>query len=124
MLRCQLFRWLWSVVFFILHFAPIPRVQAEEKVLIAYGGQNETVGPMWVAVDEGLFKKHGLEVRMLQMRSGQFNIAALMSGDVQAVWPAVSSVLSGVSGGAKISCVASPFNREKVTFTFCYLTEA
>ena len=119
-----MFRWLWSVVFFILYFAAIPRVQAEEKVLIAYGGQNETVGPMWVAVDKGLFKKHGLEVRMLQMRSGQFNIAALMSGDVQAFWPAVSSVLSGVSGGAKISCVASPFNREKVTFTFCYLTEA
>jgi ABC-type nitrate/sulfonate/bicarbonate transport system substrate-binding protein len=34
-----------------------------------------------------------------------------MSGDVQAIWPAISSVLSGVSGGAKIGCVASPFNR-------------
>lgn len=108
---CKSFWLLWSVVFFVLDFASIPRVQAEEKVLIAYGGQNETVGPMWVAVDKGLFKKHGLEVRMLQMRSGQFNIAALMSGDVQAIWPAVSSVLSGVSGGAKINCVASPFNR-------------
>ena len=98
-------------VLVLLAVGAVPTVRAEEKVLIAYGGQNETVGPMWVAVDKGLFKKHGLEVRMLQMRSGQFNIAALMSGDVQAMWPAVSSVLSGVSGGAKISCVASPFNR-------------
>ena len=84
---------------------------AKDKILIAYGGQNETVGPMWVAVDKGLFKKHGLEVGMVQMRSGQFNITALMSGDVQAMWPAISSVLSGVSGGAKIGCVASPFNK-------------
>jgi ABC-type nitrate/sulfonate/bicarbonate transport system substrate-binding protein len=30
---------------------------------------------------------------------------------VQAFWPAISSVLSGVSGGAKIGCIASPFNR-------------
>ena len=85
--------------------------QAQEKVLLSYGGQNETVGPMWVAADKGLFKKFGLDVSMLQVRSGQINIAALMSGDVQATWPAISSVLSGVSGGAKLGCVASPFNR-------------
>ena len=66
---------------------------------------------MWVAVDKGLFKKYGLDVSMLQVRTGQVSLAALMSGDVQAFWPAVSSVLSGVSGGAKIGCVASPFNR-------------
>jgi ABC-type nitrate/sulfonate/bicarbonate transport system substrate-binding protein len=34
-----------------------------------------------------------------------------MAGDVQAFWPAVSSVISGVSGGAKLGCVASPFNK-------------
>jgi len=35
----------------------------------------------------------------------------VMAGDVQAFWPAVSSVISGVSGGAKLGCVASPFNK-------------
>jgi ABC-type nitrate/sulfonate/bicarbonate transport system substrate-binding protein len=84
---------------------------AQDKILISYGGHNETVGPMWVGVDKGLFKKHGLEIRMLQVRSGQVSLSALMSGDVQAFWPAISSVLSGVSGGAKIGCIASPFNR-------------
>jgi len=79
--------------------------------LMSYGGQNETAGPMWIAVDKGLFRKHGLDVSMIQVRSGQINITALMTGDVQATWPAVSSILSGVSGGAKLGCVASPFNR-------------
>lgn len=86
-------------------------LQAQDKILMSYGGHNETVGPMWVGVDKGLFKKHGLEIRMLQVRSGQVSLSALMSGDVQAFWPAISSVLSGVSGGAKIGCIASPFNR-------------
>ena len=84
---------------------------AEERILISYGGHNETVGPMWVAVEKGLFRKYGLDVNMLQVRSGQVSLSALMSGDVQAFWPAISSVLSGVAGGAKIGCVASPFNR-------------
>ena len=83
----------------------------QDKVLISYGGFNETVGPMWVAVDKGLFKKSGLDVSMLQVRNGQVSLTALMSGDVQAFWTAVSSVLSGVSGGAKIGCVGAPFNR-------------
>src|ERR1700675_3976479 len=78
--------------------------EAQEKILFSYAGFNETVGPMWVAVDKGLFKKQGLDVSMLQVRSGQINLTALMSGDVQATWPAVSSVLSAVSGGAKIGC--------------------
>lgn len=91
--------------------APCGVSRAQEKILMSYGGHNETVGPMWVGVDKGLFKKHGLEIRMLQVRSGQVSLSALMSGDVQAFWPAISSVLSGVSGGAKIGCIASPFNR-------------
>jgi ABC-type nitrate/sulfonate/bicarbonate transport system substrate-binding protein len=66
---------------------------------------------MWVSVDKGFFKKYGLDVSMLQVRNGQVSLTALMSGDVQAFWPAISSVLSGVSGGAKIGCIASPFNR-------------
>src|SRR5215467_12179836 len=83
----------------------------QDKVLISYGGHNETVGPMWVAVDKGLFKKYGLDVNMLQVRNGQVSLTAVMSGDVQAFWPAVSSVLSGVSGGAKLGCIAHPFNK-------------
>jgi ABC-type nitrate/sulfonate/bicarbonate transport system substrate-binding protein len=83
----------------------------QEKILFSYGGFNETAGPLWVGAEKGLFKKYGLDVSALQVRNGQVSLSALMSGDVQAFWPAISSVLSGVSGGAKIGCVASPFNR-------------
>lgn len=84
---------------------------AQDKLLISYGGHNETVGPMWVAADRGIFKKYNLEVNMLQVRNGQVSLTAVMAGDVQAFWPAVSSVIAGVSGGAKLGCVASPFNK-------------
>ena len=100
-----------ALVFLLLNFSLLPTPQAQEKILMSYGGFNETVGPMWVSVDKGFFKKYGLDVSMLQVRNGQVSLTALMSGDVQAFWPAISSVLSGVSGGAKIGCIASPFNR-------------
>ncbi|HEU4340800.1 MAG TPA: ABC transporter substrate-binding protein [Candidatus Binatia bacterium] len=102
---------LFATAFLLWNLATLPMAQAQEKILMSYGGFNETVGPMWVAVDKGLFKKYDLDVNMIQVRSGQVSLSALMSGDVQAFWPALSSVLSGVSGGAKIGCVASAFNR-------------
>jgi NitT/TauT family transport system substrate-binding protein len=98
-------------VFLMVTLATLSAAQAQDKLLISYGGHNETVGPMWVAVDKGIFKRYGLDVNMLQVRNGQISLTAVMAGDVQAFWPAISSVISGVSGGAKLGCVASPFNK-------------
>jgi NitT/TauT family transport system substrate-binding protein len=100
-----------GIVSLLLYLATLSPAEAQDKLLISYGGHNETVGPMWVAIDRGLFKKYGLDVNMLQVRNGQVSLTAVMSGDVQAFWPAVSSVLSGVSGGAKLGCIAHPFNK-------------
>lgn len=99
------------MIVLLLQLAVPPEPQAQDKLLISYGGHNETVGPMWVAVDKGLFKKYGLDVNMLQVRNGQVSLTAVMAGDVQGFWPAISSVLSGASGGAKLGCVAHPFNK-------------
>ena len=97
-------------ILFVLAVAD-PPAYAQDKVLIAYGGHNETVVPMWVGIEKGLFRKHGLDVRMLQVRSGQMILSTLASGSVQAVWPAPSSILNAVSGGLKVACVASGSNR-------------
>jgi len=89
----------------------ISSVQADEKVLVAYAGHNETAAPMWVGIDHGLFKKRGLDVDMLQIRSGPILMATLGSGSVQVVYTASSSAINAVAGGMKISCMAFPANR-------------
>ena len=104
-------RILYASVFLSMTLSLLAAAQAQDRLLISYGGHNETVGPMWVAVDKGIFKRYGLDVNMLQVRNGQVSLTAVMAGDVQVFWPAVSSVISGVSGGAKLGCVASPFNK-------------
>lgn len=84
---------------------------ADEKVLVAYGGHNETAAPMWVGIETGLFKKRSLDVSMLQLRSGPVMMATLGSGSVQVVYAASSSGINAASGGMRISCVAFPVNR-------------
>jgi len=86
----------------------LTHVHADETVLMSYGGHNETIGPYWVAIDKGLYQKHGIDARLLQVRNAQISLAALVSGEVPVFLPSVGNVLTGVSAGAKIGCVASP----------------
>jgi len=84
---------------------------AQETFRISYGGYNETAAPMWVGIEKGFFKKYGIDASMIQVRSGALSVAALMAKEVDAVWPAQSTILSTVSGGVKLGCIASPINK-------------
>jgi ABC-type nitrate/sulfonate/bicarbonate transport system substrate-binding protein len=110
MLMYQRARSLLGAILFVLPFTVIP-VAAEEPIYIAHGAQNEMNAPLWIAVEKGSFKKYGLDVRMLQVRNGAVSIAALASGSLKVVWTHPSSALSAVSGGMKMSCIASSSNK-------------
>ena len=98
----------WVSISIIFYFASVAPSGADDIVLMAYGGHNETIGPYWVAIDRGLYQKHGIDARLLQVRNAQISLSALVSGEVPIFLPSVANVLSGVSAGAKISCVAFP----------------
>ena len=66
-------------------------VYAAGPLLIAYGGHNETMAPVWVGIEKGLFRMHGLDPRVLQTRSGPIMMATLASGGAPLVWAAPSS---------------------------------
>jgi ABC-type nitrate/sulfonate/bicarbonate transport system substrate-binding protein len=95
-------------IFLILCFSSLDHVFADDVVLMSYGGHNETIGPYWVAADKGLYQKHGIDARLLQVRSAQISLSALISGEVPIFLPSIANVLSGVSAGAKLGCIAFP----------------
>ena len=85
--------------------------QTPSPILIAYAGQNETVGPMWVGIEKGTFRKYGLDVRLVQLRNGALSMATLSSGQVQYNYGSPGNALSAAVGGMKIQCVASPVQK-------------
>lgn len=93
-----------SFIIFSLLFSG--SVHAAGPLLIAYGGHNETMAPLWVGIEKGLFRKHGLDPRVLQTRSGPIMMATLASGGAPLVWAAPSSALSATVGGMKLGCFA------------------
>ena len=59
---------IYTSVFLVMTLGMLSAAKAQDKLLISYGGHNETVGPMWVAADRGIFKRYNLDVNMLQRR--------------------------------------------------------
>lgn len=98
----------------VLVVTPIPSAttaQTLSPILVAYAGQNETVGPMWVGIAKGTFKKYGLDVRMVQLRNGSLSMATLATGQVQYNYGSPANALSASAGGMRIQCVASPVHK-------------
>jgi ABC-type nitrate/sulfonate/bicarbonate transport system substrate-binding protein len=87
------------------------QAQPLTPILVAYAGQNETAGPMWIGVERGTFRKYGLDVRMVQLRNGALSMSTLASGQVQYNYGSPANALSAAAGGMRLQCVASVVNK-------------
>ena len=95
----------------IFSFLCSSQAHAAGPLLIAYGGFNETMSPLWVGIERGLFRKHGYDPQVLQTRSGPIMMATLASGGAPLVWAAPSSAISATVGGMKMGCFAVGSNK-------------
>jgi ABC-type nitrate/sulfonate/bicarbonate transport system substrate-binding protein len=90
---------------------PAAGARAASPLLAAYGGHNETMAPIWVGIENGLFRKYGVDLRALQTRSGPIMMSTLASGGVPLVWAAPSSAINAAVSGFKLTCFAAGNNR-------------
>jgi NitT/TauT family transport system substrate-binding protein len=82
------------------------------KVLITTGSSSEREGALYVAQDQGYFRKYGLDVTLVQVRNGPVGMAALSSGESQLHWGSVSAAnLGAIAEGADLVFVAGFINR-------------
>ena len=55
---------------------------APAKVVITNSAVNARVAPVWIARDQGFFKKYGLDVAVVEFRGDNTHVKALLSGDI------------------------------------------
>ena len=88
--------------------ARVPAAAADApltKIVVSWGTLEPTNTPLWLAVDEGVFKKHGLDVD-LRFVGSALQIPAMLSGDVQIAMVGGPEVASADAGGADLVMVA------------------
>ena len=103
---------LFLVALFLLGF-PLSSGAAAELPLvrIAHGAFNEKVAALWIGVEQGFFRKHGVNVEVINIRSGPQTIAALAAGEIQMAYTIPGSVLSAAAGGIDVAFFGGLVNR-------------
>jgi ABC-type nitrate/sulfonate/bicarbonate transport system substrate-binding protein len=78
---------------------------------VANGTSGENPAVLWVGVDQGFYRKHGLNVEVIFMRSGPLAMSALASSDVQAVFTSSNNVLNVAAGGLDVVVIGNVVGR-------------
>ncbi|MCL5734859.1 MAG: ABC transporter substrate-binding protein [Actinobacteria bacterium] len=83
-----------------------------QKLTVVQIFNSGALGPYWVAKDEGIFKKYGIEVETVFINGPQPAVAALNSGQADALLTAPSPpTLSGAAQGLDIALVLTFSNK-------------
>jgi ABC-type nitrate/sulfonate/bicarbonate transport system substrate-binding protein len=99
-----------TLIFLVL---PAARPHAAELPLvrIAHGAFSEKIGILWIGAEQGIFRKHGVNVEVINIRSGPQTMAALASGDIQVAYTIPGSVVSAATGGFDAAFFAGIVNK-------------
>ena len=103
-------------MFFICALASSGRSQTLTNFRIANGTSGENPAVLWVGVDQGFYRKHGLNVEVIFMRSGPLAISALASADVQMVFTSSNNVLNVAASGLDVGVIGTVIGRPEGDF--------
>ena len=97
---------------FLLATFPVALGAAElPLVRIAHGAFNEKLAALWVAAEQGFYRKHGVNVEVINIRSGPQTMAAIASGEIQIAYTIPGTVLSAAAAGMDAAFFGGIVNR-------------
>ncbi len=105
-------QWLLVVAafFFQLLIAP-SNSWAQTKVRVNWGAISGVMSGIWVAQEDGLFKKHGLEVELIHIPSTSRAIQSMLSGEIHFTTADALNAIQAVSTGGDVVLVCEGINR-------------
>ena len=110
------FSLLWFCAALLLGIGAAVHAQPLTNFRIANCTSGENPAVLWVGVDRGFYRKHGLNVEVVFMRSGPLAISALASQDVQAVFTSSNNVLNVAAGGLDVVVIGNVVARPEGDF--------
>jgi NitT/TauT family transport system substrate-binding protein len=90
------------------------RSAAQDKKLhpvnLGYSAISGSFAPLWVGFDQGLFSKHGLDLKMAYIQGNRVMLSALTAGEIQLYQGGAEGLIRLVSGGGDGVFVATQYN--------------
>ena len=110
----KLFVFLAAVLFALV--APPTTAWAQMKVRLNWSATAGTQSGFWVAHEEGIFKKNGLEVELIHIPSSSRAIQTMLAGEIAISYGDARNTVQAVLTGANVTLIAGVSNR--LVFSF------
>lgn len=101
-----------TVALLLCLFFPVLSLAASPKAVFSFGGLSERSGVLFVAKDQNLFQKHGIDGQVVHVRSGPVGMSALAAGETQFhAGSATGSSIGAMAGGLDLVFIAGLINK-------------
>ena len=89
---------------------------AQSKLLLGYSSLSSNQTPVWVAKEEGFYKRFGLDADLILIEGSTRGAQALISGDLPMIGMAGQAVISTRARGSDLVTVAGMVNKMNYIF--------
>jgi NitT/TauT family transport system substrate-binding protein len=102
----------WAVLAAIL-IIPVPTFAAAAPVHLNIGTASVTSSALslWIAQEQGIFKKHDMETRTILLRGGPILVGSLVAGDIDLAFTTGVPILGAATQGTEIKMLTTTTNR-------------
>lgn len=104
-----------KIIYFVWLLSSVSPAWAD-KVLVGYSSLSSNQTPIWVAKEEGFYKRFGADVDLILIEGGTRGAQALISGDVPMMGMAGQAVISARARGADLTTVGGVVNKMNYIF--------
>ena len=79
-----------------------PPLHSAERLRVAYPALAPGSSPLWVPLEKGIWKKHGLDVELILLSGGGRAVPALLSNSIQVLVGSDTGVIQAITQGADV----------------------
>jgi NitT/TauT family transport system substrate-binding protein len=95
-------RWLAVIGFLFIFRSLSPAAESANKFLLAYGAIGGNAMPLWIAKEQGIFRKYNLDPQLIYIIAGRA-MQSMLAGDIQFGLLGASHVVNAVTAGGDMT---------------------
>ncbi len=103
-----------SLIALLVNFSFLANAPAQEKkpttINLGYSAISGSFAPLWVGFDQGLFAKHGIDLKMAYIQGNRVMMSALTAGEIHIYQGGAEGLIRLVSGGGDGIFIATQYN--------------
>jgi ABC-type nitrate/sulfonate/bicarbonate transport systems, periplasmic components len=104
-------RWISSLFIVLFPLGIATKVFPQTRFLMGYSSFSANQTPIWMAKDEGLFKRFGTDPDLILIEGGTRGAQALISADIPIMGMSGQPVISARARGADLTMIAGTVNK-------------